>query len=111
MFWTSPDTPELMDFNKQGFGLILESVWGLFQQSHSPHHSIPQCRDLIHLCTQKNPPSVTPQSPPVDSLPTRGQSAAYFSLGVAQKVLCLLESSQKVDREKEESSTGQRLES
>lgn len=104
MFWTSPDTPELMDFNKQGFGLILESVWSLFQQSHSPHHSIPQCRDLIHLCTQREPP------PPGDSpepssrlIGNQGQSAAYFGLRVAQKVLCLLESSQKVDIEKEES--------
>lgn len=41
--------PELMDLNKQGFGLILDSVWSLFQHSHSPHHSVPQRRDLIHL--------------------------------------------------------------
>lgn len=45
----APDNLELMDLNKQGFGLIFDSVWSLFQHSGSPHHSVPQRKDLIHL--------------------------------------------------------------
>lgn len=54
MFRPSPDTSALIDFNKQGFGLIAESVWTQPRHSPSPHHSVPQCQDPFTFALRRN---------------------------------------------------------